>query len=129
MFQHRQIGAVGQARHPDRSGTERREHTEHQEPAGIVHQHHIPRPQELASDIGGNNGRNGADLGKLAASLMLPADGARVMMEFTDRPAKGFAVSDAVRMRLRVKAMDRRRGFRTYFWKAVPTDRPTLEIK
>lgn len=38
------------------------------------------KTQELASDIGGNNGRNGADLGKLAASLMLPADGARVMM-------------------------------------------------
>lgn len=38
------------------------------------------KTQDLASDIGGNNGRNGADLGKLAASLMLPADGARVMM-------------------------------------------------
>ena len=38
------------------------------------------RTQELASDIGGNNGRNGADLGALAASLMTPADGARVMM-------------------------------------------------
>ena len=38
------------------------------------------KTQELASDIGGNNGRNGADLGKLTASLMLPADGARVMM-------------------------------------------------
>jgi len=38
------------------------------------------KTQELASDIGGNNGRNGADLGKLAASLMLPTDGARVMM-------------------------------------------------
>lgn len=38
------------------------------------------KTQELASDIGGNNGRNGADLGKLAASLMQPADGARVMM-------------------------------------------------
>lgn len=38
------------------------------------------KTQELASDIGGNNGRNGAELGKLAASLMLPADGARVMM-------------------------------------------------
>ncbi len=38
------------------------------------------KTQELAGDIGGNNGRNGADLGKLAASLMLPADGARVMM-------------------------------------------------
>ncbi|MGL3822708.1 DUF1501 domain-containing protein [Sphingopyxis sp. R3-92] len=38
------------------------------------------RTQELAGDIGGNNGRNGAELGKLAASLMLPADGARIMM-------------------------------------------------
>jgi uncharacterized protein (DUF1501 family) len=38
------------------------------------------KTQELASDIGGNNGRNGADLGRLAASLMTPADGARVMM-------------------------------------------------
>src|SRR3546814_14215373 len=38
------------------------------------------KTQELANDIGGNNGRNGADLGKLAASLMLPAAGARVMM-------------------------------------------------
>ena len=38
------------------------------------------RTQELASDISGNDGRNGADLGRLAASLMLPMDGARVMM-------------------------------------------------
>ncbi len=38
------------------------------------------KTQELAGDIGGNNGRNGAELGKLAASLMLPKDGARVMM-------------------------------------------------
>src|SRR3546814_15368436 len=48
------------------------------------------KTQELANDIGGNNGRNGADLGKLAASLMLPADGARVMMLETggsDRPS------------------------------------------
>lgn len=38
------------------------------------------KTQELASDIGGNNGRNGGELGKLAASLMLPAEGARVVM-------------------------------------------------
>ncbi len=38
------------------------------------------KTQELAGDISGNNGRNGAELGKLAASLMLPADGARVVM-------------------------------------------------
>ncbi|MGB3847042.1 MAG: DUF1501 domain-containing protein [Sphingopyxis sp.] len=38
------------------------------------------KTQELASDISGNNGRNGTELGELAASLMFPADGARVMM-------------------------------------------------
>ena len=54
-------------------------------------------------------------------------NGARVMMEFTDRPAAGFAVGDAVRMRLRIKGLDRRRGFRTYFWKAAPIERPALE--
>lgn len=36
--------------------------------------------KELAGDIGGNNGRNGAQLGELAARLMGGADGARVMM-------------------------------------------------
>lgn len=34
----------------------------------------------FVGDIGGNGGRNGGDLGKLAASLLVPADGARVMM-------------------------------------------------
>lgn len=38
------------------------------------------RTQDLAGDISGNNGRNGADLGRLVASLMAPVDGARVMM-------------------------------------------------
>lgn len=55
------------------------------------------------------------------------ANGARVMMEFTDRPAAGFTVGDAVRMHLRIKAQDRARGFRTYFWKAAPLHRPVLE--
>lgn len=54
-------------------------------------------------------------------------NGARVMMEFTDRPASGFAVGDPVGMRLRIKSQDRRRGFRTYFWKAAPLARPRLE--
>jgi len=54
-------------------------------------------------------------------------NGARVMMEFTDRPASGFAVGDRVRMRFRIKGQDTRRGFRTYFWKAAPVDRPALE--
>jgi hydroxymethylglutaryl-CoA synthase len=54
-------------------------------------------------------------------------NGARVMMEFTDRPEQGFAVGDEVAMRFRIKGQDRRRGFRTYFWKAAPIERPMLE--
>lgn len=38
------------------------------------------KTRDLAGDLAGNNGRNGGDLGKLAASLLAPADGARVMM-------------------------------------------------
>lgn len=53
-------------------------------------------------------------------------NGARVMMEFTDADPRGFSVGDRVRMRLRVKSRDRRRGFRTYFWKAAPVERATL---
>ena len=53
-------------------------------------------------------------------------NGARVMMEFTDADARGFSVGDRVAMRLRIKSHDRRRGFRTYFWKAAPAERPTL---
>ena len=55
-------------------------------------------------------------------------NGARVMMEFTDADARGFSVGDRVRMRLRVKSRDRRRGFRTYFWKAAPAERPMLGV-
>ena len=53
-------------------------------------------------------------------------NGARVLMEMVDRPATGFAVGDAVRMRLRVKSQHARLGFRTYFWKAAPIARPKL---
>ena len=54
-------------------------------------------------------------------------NGARVSMEFTDRPEVGFAVGQPVGMRFRIKSIDRQRGFRTYFWKAAPLDRPLLE--
>lgn len=54
-------------------------------------------------------------------------NGARVMMEFTDADAGGFKVGDRVQMRLRIKSHDKRRGFRTYFWKAAPMGRPALE--
>jgi 3-hydroxy-3-methylglutaryl CoA synthase len=53
-------------------------------------------------------------------------NGARVMMEFTDADDRGFSVGDRVRMRLRIKSRDSRRGFRTYFWKAAPAERPRL---
>lgn len=36
--------------------------------------------RSLTDDIGGNNGRNGQATGELAAKLLAPADGARVMM-------------------------------------------------
>jgi len=54
-------------------------------------------------------------------------NGARVLMEMVDRPAAGFAVGQPVRMRLRVKSHSKALGFRTYFWKAAPLDRPALE--
>lgn len=38
------------------------------------------KTKQLAGDIGGNGGRNGGELGRLAATLLAPADGARVMM-------------------------------------------------
>jgi uncharacterized OB-fold protein len=55
-------------------------------------------------------------------------NGARVMMEFTDADAGDLAVGDAVTMRFRIKSIDRRRGFRTYFWKAAPIERSQLEV-
>lgn len=52
---------------------------------------------------------------------------ARVLMEMTDANPEGFAVGDPLTMRFRIKSVDRRRGFRTYFWKAAPEARPSLE--
>ncbi len=54
-------------------------------------------------------------------------NGARVMMEFVDVGPDGLKVGDRVRMRLRIKSLERKRGFRTYFWKAAPLVRPLLE--
>lgn len=53
-------------------------------------------------------------------------NGARVMMEHCDVEGRGPAVGDALGMRFRIKAMDRQRDFRTYFWKAAPAERPPL---
>ncbi|MCO5161318.1 MAG: 3-hydroxy-3-methylglutaryl CoA synthase [Mesorhizobium sp.] len=53
-------------------------------------------------------------------------NGARVAMEHCDIEGRAPEVGDAVRMRFRIKAMDRQRHFRTYFWKAAPIQRPEL---
>lgn len=53
-------------------------------------------------------------------------NGARVLMEMTDRPKGGFAVGQNVRMRLRIKSQNKALGFRTYFWKAAPLTRQQL---
>jgi hydroxymethylglutaryl-CoA synthase len=54
-------------------------------------------------------------------------NGARVSMEFRDVEGATPKVGDQLRMRFRVKSLDRKRGFRTYFWKAAPLERPLLE--
>jgi 3-hydroxy-3-methylglutaryl CoA synthase/uncharacterized OB-fold protein len=53
-------------------------------------------------------------------------NGARVAMEHCDIEGRAPEVGDPVRMRFRIKAMDRQRHFRTYFWKAAPIERPEL---
>ncbi len=53
-------------------------------------------------------------------------NGARLAMEHCDVEGRSPEVGDAVRMRFRVKAIDRQRHFRTYFWKAAPMARPDL---
>lgn len=53
-------------------------------------------------------------------------NGARVTMEHCDVAGDTPAVGDPVRMRFRIKAIDRQRQFRSYFWKAAPVTRPAL---
>jgi 3-hydroxy-3-methylglutaryl CoA synthase len=48
-------------------------------------------------------------------------DGGRIMLDFTDvLPDKGLEVGMPMRMAFRVKDYDHKRGFRRYYWKAVP---------
>ncbi|MDB5699156.1 MAG: hypothetical protein JWN69_1960 [Alphaproteobacteria bacterium] len=54
-------------------------------------------------------------------------NGARLPMEYTDVEDDQLQVGDPLAMRFRIKALERRRGFRTYFWKAAPAVRPALE--
>ena len=48
------------------------------------------------------------------------ADGANVLMEFTDVEPGQLEVGMPVAMRFRIKDLDERRGFRRYFWKPAP---------
>jgi len=45
--------------------------------------------------------------------------GGNLMMEFTDLQAGELKVGDVVAMEFRIKDLDRLRGFRRYFWKAI----------
>ncbi len=47
------------------------------------------------------------------------ADGGNLLMEYTDLEPGDIQVGDAVRFVFRIKDVDRLRGFRRYFWKAV----------
>ena len=49
------------------------------------------------------------------------ADGGNLLMEFTDLDSGELAVGDTVRFAFRIKDVDRQRGFKRYFWKAVKT--------
>ncbi|MEN9316445.1 MAG: hypothetical protein RIS35_2838 [Pseudomonadota bacterium] len=46
--------------------------------------------------------------------------GGRILAEFADADAESVEVGKSVRMVFRVKAVDANRGFKKYFWKAVP---------
>lgn len=54
-------------------------------------------------------------------------NGARVVMEVCDSEGAAPAVGDPLRMRFRIKSIDRQRKFRSYFWKAAPLARPILQ--
>lgn len=56
-------------------------------------------------------------------------NGARLAMEHCDIEGRAPEVGEGVRMRFRIKAMDRQRNFRSYFWKAAPLARPELPVE
>ncbi len=52
--------------------------------------------------------------------MVVFAEGGRLMMDFTDVDPGTIDAGTAVRLAFRIKDFDRRRGFRKYFWKAIP---------
>lgn len=55
--------------------------------------------------------------------------GGRLMVDFSDVDGDTFDIGAAVRMQFRVREFDDERGFRKYFWKAVPTDGQSAGVK
>ncbi len=51
------------------------------------------------------------------------AEGGNALMEIADCPPEGLNIGQEVRFAFRVKDYDDRRGFRRYFWKAVPVSK------
>ncbi|HEX3918994.1 MAG TPA: OB-fold domain-containing protein [Caulobacteraceae bacterium] len=54
-------------------------------------------------------------------------EGGRMTVEFTDVEADDVLVGAAVRMMFRIKAVDDKRGFTKYFWKATPDYLPAAQ--
>ena len=47
-------------------------------------------------------------------------EGGRTMLDFTEVDPQSFDIGTAVSLHFRIKHVDPRRGYRTYFWKAAP---------
>lgn len=56
----------------------------------------------------------------LQYGLAATAEGARVLMEFTECPLKRMRVGLKLRFVFRIHAIDSHRGYRRYFWKGAP---------
>jgi uncharacterized OB-fold protein len=54
--------------------------------------------------------------------------GGRLMVEITDAAAEDLHVALRMRMSFRIKDFDEMRGFRRYFWKAVPDLAPSSDV-
>jgi 3-hydroxy-3-methylglutaryl CoA synthase len=61
------------------------------------------------------------DLNPPAYSGLVEFDaGGRAVVDYTEVDPSNFDVGTKVRMQFRIKHLDARRGYRTYFWKAAP---------
>ena len=56
-------------------------------------------------------------------------EGGRMVAEFADMEAEDVQVGTRVRMMFRIKAVDEKRGFTKYFWKAAPDYRASRNTR